>query len=200
MMIKFAYVPLTAVAALGLMVSGCNKKAKVVAAAPPRPSVTEPTRTEPVRPQTATSDSAASRTTTPAPSNGRITDAERNTLNKSLTKLEDVLFDYDKASIRPDATKTLEGDVSVIRDIMQRYPSQKVKIEGHADERGSDEYNIALGDKRAVAAKEFLSNMGVSSNQLEIVSFGKQRPVCGEHTEDCWQKNRRAHFVAEGTN
>lgn len=200
MKIKFAYVPLTAVAALGLMVSGCNKKSRVVAAAPPRPAVTEPTRTEPVRPQTATNDSAASRTITPALSNGRITDAERNSLNKSLTKLEDVLFDYDKASIRPDATKTLEGDVSVIRDIMQRYPSQKVKIEGHADERGSDEYNIALGDKRAVAAKEFLSNMGVSINQLEIVSFGKQRPVCGEHTEDCWQKNRRAHFVAEGTN
>ena len=201
MSIKFAYVPLTAVAALGLMVSGCNKKAKVQAAAPPRPVASEPTRTETPRPQTASNDSASTRTTTPAPSsNGRITDAERNTLNKSLAKLEDVLFDYDKATIRPDATKTLEGDVSVIRDIMQRYPAQKVKIEGHADERGSDEYNIALGDKRAVAAKEFLSNMGVSGNQLEIVSFGKQRPVCGEHTEDCWQKNRRAHFVAENSN
>lgn len=123
---------------------------------------------------------------------------DRNSLNRSLAKLEDVLFDYDKATIRPDASKTLEADLTVIRDVLQRYPSQKVKIEGHADERGSDEYNIALGDKRAVAAKEFFSGMGVSAGQLEIVSFGKQRPVCGDHTEDCWQKNRRAHFVAEG--
>ena len=200
MKIKFAYVPLTAVAALGLMVSGCRTVRPVPAASAPKPVATQEVAANTTPARSAPIDSGSTRTTTPAPSNGRITDAERNTLNKSLTKLEDVLFDYDKASIRPDATKTLEGDVSVIRDIMQRYPSQKVKIEGHADERGSDEYNIALGDKRAVAAKEFLSNMGVSINQLEIVSFGKQRPVCGEHTEDCWQKNRRAHFVAEGTN
>ena len=123
---------------------------------------------------------------------------ERETLNQKLARLDDVLFDYDRATIRPDATQTLEADVAVIRGILQRYPNQKVKIEGHADERGSDEYNVALGDKRAVSAKEFLSGMGINGAQLEIVSYGRQRPVCEEHTEDCWQKNRRAHFVAEG--
>ncbi|HEY3740833.1 MAG TPA: OmpA family protein, partial [Bryobacteraceae bacterium] len=109
----------------------------------------------------------------------------------------DALFDYNKATIRPDATKALETDVSAIRDILARYPQQKVRIEGNADERGSDEYNMALGDKRAEATKEFLTGLGVSGAQLDVISYGKQRPVCTDHTEDCWQKNRRAHLVAE---
>jgi len=130
--------------------------------------------------------------------NGGITKADRDSLNQSLAKLEDALFDYDKATIRPDATKALEGDVAVIRTILDRYPQQKVRIEGNADERGSDEYNVALGDKRAVVTKEFLSGMGIKPTQLDVVSYGKERPVCTEHNEDCWQKNRRAHLVAEG--
>ena len=200
MSIKFAYLPLTAIAALGIMVSGCNKHPKVAAANAPRPVMTETPPAASGRQQSASND-AGSRpaTTATAPTDSSMSKTDRDTLNQRLARLEDVLFDYDKASIRPDATKTLEGDVAVIRGILDRYPTQKVKIEGHADERGSDEYNIALGDKRAVAAKEFLSGMGISGTQLEIVSFGKQRPVCQDHTEDCWQKNRRAHFVAEGS-
>jgi peptidoglycan-associated lipoprotein len=127
-----------------------------------------------------------------------MSQADRDMLNQRLAKLEDALFDYDKAVIRPDATKALEGDVAVIRNILGKYPQQKVRIEGNADERGSDEYNVALGDKRAVATKEFLSGMGIQPAQLEVVSYGKERPICTEHTEDCWQKNRRAHLVAEG--
>ncbi len=196
---KIAYVPLTAIAALGLMVSGCGKKHPVPAAAVPKPAETQQMARETPRPEPTPAPAAAARTTTPAPSNGTMTQGDRDSLNKSLARLEDVLFDYDKATIRPDASKTLEADLTAIRGILERYPSQKVKIEGHADERGSDEYNIALGDKRAVAAREFLSGMGISANQLEIVSFGKQKPVCEDHSEDCWQKNRRAHFVAENT-
>lgn len=199
MTIKFAYLPLTAIAALGLMVSGCNKKHPVPVASVPKPESTTTVARNEVDSQPAPAQGPA-RMTTSAPSNGgSMTENDRNSLNKSLARLEDVLFDYDKATIRPDATKTLEGDMGVIRGILQRYPSQKVKIEGHADERGSDEYNIALGDKRAVAAKEFLSGMGISAGQLDIVSFGKQKPVCEDHSEDCWQKNRRAHFVADNS-
>jgi peptidoglycan-associated lipoprotein len=106
------------------------------------------------------------------------------------------LFDYDKATIRTDATTALRDDVGVIRDILANYPSQKLLIEGHADERGSEEYNLALGDKRAQAAEEFLVTMGIPNAQLTIVSFGKDRPVCTEKTEDCWQRNRRAHVTA----
>jgi peptidoglycan-associated lipoprotein len=125
-----------------------------------------------------------------------MTAQERATLNERLARLEDALFDYDKATIRQDATSALKDDVGVIRDILSNYPSQKLLIEGHADERGSEEYNIALGDKRAKAAEEFLVTMGIPNAQLTIVSFGKDRPVCTDQTESCWQRNRRAHVTA----
>jgi peptidoglycan-associated lipoprotein len=120
----------------------------------------------------------------------------RRTLNERLAHLSDALFDYDKASIRPDARKALDDDVTVIRGILADYPSQKLIIEGHCDERGSEEYNMALGDRRAAASKEFLSSMGIPQTQLTVISYGKGKPVCTEKTEECWQKNRRAHVTA----
>jgi peptidoglycan-associated lipoprotein len=125
-----------------------------------------------------------------------MTPAERSQLTESLARLEDALFDYDKATIRPDAMKALEGDVSVIRTMLARYPQETIKIEGHCDERGSAEYNLALGERRATVAKDFLANAGVSANQLSVISYGKERPVCSETSEECYQKNRRAHLVA----
>jgi peptidoglycan-associated lipoprotein len=125
-----------------------------------------------------------------------MTPKDRATLNQSLARLEDALFDYDKSIIRPDATGALKDDVTVIRDILANYPSQKLLIEGHCDERGSEEYNVALGDRRAHAAREFLVSMGIPDQQLTLISFGKDRPVCTDQTEACWQKNRRAHLTA----
>lgn len=122
--------------------------------------------------------------------------AVRETLNQRLARLEDALFDYDKATIRSDASVVLRDDVGVIRGILADYPSQKLIIEGHADERGSDEYNLALGDRRARAVEEFLSSMGIPGPQLTVVSYGKERPVCTDESESCWQKNRRAHVTA----
>jgi len=110
--------------------------------------------------------------------------------------MEDALFDYDQATIRTDATVALRDDVNVIRDILADYPSQKLTIEGHADERGSAEYNLALGDKRAKTVEEFLSMMGIPASQLTVVTYGKEKPVCTESSEACWQKNRRAHVTA----
>lgn len=126
----------------------------------------------------------------------RMPQEVRDTLNERLARLEDALFDYDKATIRTDATVALRDDVNVIRGILADWPSQKLLIEGNADERGSEEYNLALGDKRARAAEDFLASMGIPNAQLTIVSFGKDRPVCTDKTEDCWQKNRRAHLTA----
>ncbi|MCU1335131.1 MAG: OmpA/MotB domain protein [Bryobacterales bacterium] len=120
----------------------------------------------------------------------------RKRLSDELAKLEDALFDYDQSSIRSDASVALRDDVNVIRDILADYPNQKLTIEGHTDERGSAEYNLALGDRRAHAVQEFLSSMGIPGPQLAVVSYGKERPVCTEESENCWQKNRRAHVTA----
>ena len=81
-----------------------------------------------------------------------------------------------------------------MRDIIVQYPAYKLTIEGYCDERGSAEYNLALGDARAKAAKDYLVNVGISSDQLKVVTFGKEKQVCTEHDESCWQRNRRAHF------
>lgn len=130
------------------------------------------------------------------PRNGTMTPEERATLNEKLSHLNDALFDYDKATIREDASTVLKSDVGVIRDILANYPSQKLLVEGNADERGSEEYNLALGDRRARAAQEFLVSMGIPAAQLSLVSYGKERPICTDKTEDCWQRNRRAHVTA----
>lgn len=120
----------------------------------------------------------------------------RKTLNERLARLEDALFDYNQSTIREDAQVALKDDVTVIRDILADYPSQKLLIEGHCDERGSEEYNMALGDRRAKAADEFLISMGIATGQLEVISYGKDKPVCTDKNEDCWQRNRRAHVTA----
>ncbi len=103
----------------------------------------------------------------------------------------DAFFDYDKADIRSDARDPLARTAEFLRS----YPQIKVTIEGHCDERGSTEYNLALGDRRAQAARQFLISLGVPPERMETVSFGKEKPFCTTSDEDCWQKNRRAHFV-----
>jgi peptidoglycan-associated lipoprotein len=106
-------------------------------------------------------------------------------------EVRDAYFDYDKADIRPDARVAL----STTADFLKKYPSIKVTIEGHCDERGSTEYNLGLGDRRANAVKQYLVSLGVSADRLSTVSFGKEKPFCMEHNEACWQQNRRGHFV-----
>jgi|SRR6266699_4283605 len=103
----------------------------------------------------------------------------------------DAYFDFDKSDIRSDAHSALTQTAGFLKS----YPQVKVMIEGHCDERGSTEYNLALGDRRAQAAKDFLVSLGVASDRMQTVSYGKERPFCNEHTEACWQQNRRAHFA-----
>ena len=107
-----------------------------------------------------------------------------------MARIEDAYFDYDKADIRPDARASL----STTADFLKKYPSIKVTIEGHCDERGSTEYNLGLGDRRANAVKQYLISLGVSADRIGTVSFGKEKPFCMEHNEACWQQNRRAQF------
>ena len=100
-------------------------------------------------------------------------------------------FDYDKADLRDDARGTLAGNA----DWLKKFPSVQVLIEGHCDERGTSAYNLALGDRRANAARDYLASLGVDATRMKTVSYGKERPGCTESTEACWQKNRRAAFV-----
>jgi len=119
----------------------------------------------------------------PAPS---ITDIEFFNAN-----IKDIFFEYDKYEIRDDARLILQDNA---RALTQR-GSIKLSIEGHCDERGSEKYNLALGDKRANSVRDFLIGQGVSSDRIDTVSYGKERPFCQEQSEACWQLNRRAHFV-----
>jgi peptidoglycan-associated lipoprotein len=104
--------------------------------------------------------------------------------------VKDAFFDYDKADIRPDAQQALTSD----SEFLKAHPDVKFTIEGHCDERGSEEYNLGLGDRRATAAKSFLVNLGVNGDLINTISYGKDKPVCTDHDETCWQQNRRAHF------
>jgi peptidoglycan-associated lipoprotein len=108
-----------------------------------------------------------------------------------LREVRDAYFDFNKSDIRPDARVAL----SKTADFLKNYPQIKVTIEGHCDERGSTEYNLALGDRRASATKQYLVSLGISTDRISTVSFGKEKPFCMEHNETCWQENRRGHFV-----
>ena len=108
-----------------------------------------------------------------------------------LKEVRDAYFDLDKADLRPDARTALTKTA----DFLRNYPAVKVNIEGHCDERGSTEYNLALGDRRAAAVKQFLVSQGISADRMSTVSFGKEKPFCMESNEACWQQNRRGHFV-----
>lgn len=183
-----------------LAASSCSKKS-VVASHPANTVPVAQTPAEAARAQAAARAAAAAAqqraaATQAAARPATMPAAVRKTLNDSLARMEDALFDFDKSTIRTDATSALKDDSNIIRGILADYPSQKLIIQGNTDERGSDEYNMALGDRRARAAQEFLVTMGVSANQLEIISFGKDHPVCTDQTEACWQKNRRAHLTA----
>lgn len=106
-------------------------------------------------------------------------------------EVRDAYFDLDKADLRPDAREALTKTAEFLRN----YPPAKVTIEGHCDERGSTEYNLTLGDRRAAAVKQFLVSQGIGADRLNTVSFGKEKPFCTESNETCWQQNRRGHFV-----
>jgi peptidoglycan-associated lipoprotein len=105
--------------------------------------------------------------------------------------MKDVFYDYDNYDISAQYQQVLQADVR----FLQQHPGMKFTIEGHCDERGSTEYNLALGDNRANAAKQALAQLGISTGRMRTISYGKEKPFCTESNESCWQQNRRAHFV-----
>jgi len=105
--------------------------------------------------------------------------------------LGDAFFDYDKSEIRADGRAALQRDA----DFMKRWTSTIVTVEGHCDSRGSSEYNLALGNRRAMAVKDYLVGLGIPTTRISVVSKGKEQPFCSEENESCWQQNRRGHFL-----
>ncbi|MGA7245908.1 MAG: peptidoglycan-associated lipoprotein Pal [Terracidiphilus sp.] len=107
--------------------------------------------------------------------------------------VKDVFFDYDKYSIRAGDEAVLSQDAAFLKN----HPAMKVVIGGYCDERGSDEYNVGLGENRADSAEKILINSGVNKGQIRVISYGKEKPFCAEETESCWQDNRRAGFALD---
>jgi peptidoglycan-associated lipoprotein len=163
----------------------------------------EPSGSRTIRPQISTTymaraagaggnAAAEARVTVAAPA--AVTPPPRPAISDSeffANNINDAFFDYDQYSIREDARAALQADALSLRD----RPGIRITIEGHADERGSEKFNLALGDRRANAAKEFLVKQGIDSSRIDTTSYGKERPFCPEQTEECWQLNRRAHIV-----
>ena len=106
--------------------------------------------------------------------------------------LQPIYFDFDRSFVRDDAKAIMKANA----EWLKANPKVKIRIEGNCDERGTREYNQALGQRRATSAKKYLTDLGVSASRISLISYGKEKPVCTESTEDCWQKNRRGDLVA----
>jgi len=130
----------------------------------------------------------------PPPPPPRITGLDM--FNRDIAGGGDALFDYDKSDIRPDAQQVLTRDADALKRIFAADPSFTVVLEGHCDERGSAEYNLGLGDRRSTSAKDFLVQLGVPADKIRTISYGKDRPICTDANEACYQRNRRAHLAA----
>jgi peptidoglycan-associated lipoprotein len=152
-----------------LFTLGCQKKAVTQAKAP--------------APAAAPAPAPAPAPAAPAPAAPPDTSA--------MMMQEDIYFDFDKSTLKPAAQDNLMKKAAWLR----ANPNATVTIEGHCDERGTNEYNLALGDRRADSAKAFLVDLGIAASRLTTVSYGEERPVCNQQNEECWSKNRRAHFV-----
>ncbi len=178
--------------ALTLFLVGCPKRPATTGAVAPAPSAPQaapaPAATAPA-PATTTAPAPAP-VPAPAPAPAPMVKPSEFSPN---TNLKAIYFDFDKYNIRPDDAKALDGDAAWLK----ANANNLVLIEGHCDERGTNEYNLALGEKRAKAAMNYLVAQGVQASRITIISYGKERPVCTEKTEACWAKNRRDNFLTK---
>jgi len=174
-------------ATLAVLSAGCAKKhpqtSPTPTSPPPAPSASVPTPTPPPPPAP---------TPVHDPFAGDLVEINRYVQEQGL--LADVLFDYDRHEIRADARRQLEANARFLKE----HPQFEIALEGHADERGTVEYNLALGQKRATSARSYLDSMGVTGGRLQATTYGKERPVCTQNSESCWQRNRRVHFEIVG--
>jgi peptidoglycan-associated lipoprotein len=170
-----------ALSVAALVSVGCAKKQTVKSEgtqAPPPAAVEAPVKEAPPAP------AVVEPATSPAAAGVAVTEEKRSQFN-------DVLFDFDKSEVREDGRKTCQA----VADYLKKNPRAKIVIEGHCDERGTAEYNMALGERRATAVMTYIVSLGVPKAALSTVSFGTEKPLDPGHDEGAWAKNRRAHFV-----
>jgi peptidoglycan-associated lipoprotein len=189
-------IAIAAVAGLSVFGAACAKKTVAVAPPPPPPPAVNTAPAEPVARTTPPPSSTPSQPVAQTPTSRYPDAATRARIDELLAKIEDAYFDYDKHTLRPDAVTALNSDSKELAQIMGQYPDYKLQVQGFCDERGSAEYNMALGEARAQSAKDYLVSVGVSGRQLSTISFGKEKQLCDDHDESCWAKNRRVHIVA----
>jgi peptidoglycan-associated lipoprotein len=173
---------------VALVVAGaCGKKEVVVPEAPPTPPPTTPTTPPPPPPP------PAPRETPPPPAPTEEELFSRMTLDELNAKrpLADVHFGYDQIDLTDEARANLQKNA----EWMKRWTTTKAMVEGHADSRGTNEYNLALAERRADAVRDYLVSLGIPADRLTIVSKGEEQPFCNEEAESCWQQNRRGHFI-----
>lgn len=177
--------------ALVLLLAGCPKRpmVPVVSAPPPTPPAptAAPTPPPPAPPVAVAPAPAAPPVVVPTPPPAPPKEYAPN------AALQPIYFDFDRSAIRPGDAKILDASAAWLK----ANPNQLVLIEGHCDERGTAEYNLALGDRRASTARSYLTAQGVAADRITVVSYGKERPVCSENAETCWARNRRAAFLTK---
>ncbi len=167
---------------------GCGPKEPPVIPEPPEPPVeTQPTEQVEPAPAPPTMDDD-----TPDWETGELGELNRYAMENGL--LGDVYFAYDRSDLSAEATDRLAANAA----FMRQHPNLMFTVEGHCDERGTNAYNLALGDRRANAAASYLGSLGITGGRLSTVSYGEERPQCSVSAESCWSRNRRAHFVITG--
>ncbi len=162
---------------------GCPKKSEV-STAPETPKETAPAA------EPAPSKEPVQK---PSPTESMEEAAAREAAAAAAAGMHPIYFDFDQSVIRNDARDVLKANAEWLKS----HPNAKVRIEGNCDERGAKEYNQALGQRRAASAKKYLVDLGISAKRISLVSYGKEKPICSESTEGCWQKNRRDDLVAQ---
>ncbi len=174
---------------LTLVLIGCAKRPATTAVSAPPPTTGSATVTPP--PTTAMTPLSPGTTVTP-PAAAPPTRPPVEQFHP-VAELQDIHFDFDKYDIRPGDAKILGTNAAWLKS----HDDQLLLVEGHCDERGTNEYNLALGERRAKATMNYLVSQGVQANRVTIISYGEERPLCTEHSETCWAKNRRAHFLVK---
>jgi peptidoglycan-associated lipoprotein len=181
---------------LALFLAGCPKRPAMTSpAAVPAPTAAAPAPAPAPAPPPApapTPPPAAMTPAPPAPAPAPVAQPKPSEFMAN-PNLNDIHFDFDKYDIRPGDAKILDSDAAWLKS----NPGNLVLIEGHCDERGTNEYNLALGERRAKSTMNYLVAQGVQASRITIISYGKERPLCTEHNEACWAQNRRAHFLTK---